>query len=64
MKTKKKKQKKKVKRLWNLNDKEKFAVCFKNLKQALNHVLILKKTYRVLKFNQNICLKEYIDLNA
>ena len=36
----------------------------RNLKQALNHELVLKKVYRVIKFNQNDWLKRYIDINT
>ena len=35
-----------------------------NLKQALNHILVLKKVHTVIKFNQNACLKPYIDMNT
>ena len=36
----------------------------RNLKQALNHGLILEKVHGVIKFNQNARLKPYIDENA
>ena len=36
----------------------------RNLKQALNHGLVLKKENRVVKFNQNSRLKPYIDMNT
>ena len=36
----------------------------RNLKQALNDELILKKFHRVIKFNQKAWLKLYIDLNS
>ena len=29
----------------------------RNLKQALNHILVLKKVHKVIKFNQNALLK-------
>ena len=35
-----------------------------NLKQALNHGLLLKKVQRVIKFNQNDWLKPYVDMNT
>ena len=31
---------------------------------SLNHVLVLKKVHRVVEFNRNAWLKEYIDMNA
>ena len=36
----------------------------RNLKQVLNHRLILKKVHRVIKFNQNAWLKAYVDMNT
>ena len=41
----------------NLHDKAEFLIHIKNLKQTLNHGLILKKVYRVIKVNQNAWLK-------
>ena len=35
-----------------------------NLKQALNHGLVLKKGHRVIRFNQKAWLKPYIDMNS
>ena len=37
---------------------------YKNLKQTLNHRLVLRKVHRVIKVNQNACLKLYIDMNT
>ena len=34
------------------------------LKQALNHGLVLKDVHRVVKFNQEAWLKPYIDVNT
>ena len=43
----------KVKKLVaNLHDKTEYLIRIRNLKQALNHGLILKKVHRVIKFNQ------------
>ena len=36
----------------------------KNLKQVLNHGLLLKKVHKVNKFNQIDCLKPYMDVNT
>ena len=43
--------------------KSKYVIRIRNLKQALNHRLVLKKVHRVIKFNQNAWLKPYIDIN-
>ena len=40
--------------LANLHDKTEYVIHIRNLKQALNHVLVLKKIHRVIKFNQKI----------
>ena len=34
------------------------------LKKKTYHGLVLKKVYRVIKFNQNAWLKPYIDMNT
>ena len=36
----------------------------RNLMQALNHGLVLKKVHKVIKFYQNAWLKPYIDINT
>ena len=46
----------------NLYDKNNYVVHIRSLKQSLNHELILKKVHRVIKFNQEAWLKEYIDM--
>ena len=48
----------------NLRDKKKYVVHISILKQALNHGLKLKKVHRVKEFNQEACLKKYIDMNT
>ena len=49
----------------NLQDKTKYVIHIRNLKQALNHGLVLKKVHRMFKFNQNPWLiKPYIDMNT
>ena len=37
----------------NLHDKNEYVIHIRNLKEKLNHGLILKKNHRVIKFNQN-----------
>ena len=48
----------------NLHDKTEYVIHIRNLKQALNHGLILKKVHRVIKFNQKAWPKPYIDMNT
>ena len=48
----------------NLYDKNNYVVHIKTLKRALNHGLILKKVHRVIQFNQEAWLKEYIDMHT
>ena len=45
-------------------DKNKYVVHIRSLKQVLDHGLILKKVHRVIQFNQEAWLKEYIDMNT
>ena len=47
----------------NLHDKTEYVIHIRNLKQALNHGLVLKKVHKVIKFNQSAWLKPYIDMN-
>ena len=48
----------------NWRDKNEYVIHIRNLKQELNHGLIPKKVHRVIKFNQKVWLKPYIDLNT
>ena len=48
----------------NLHDKTGYVIHIRNLKQALNHGLVLRKVHRVIKFDQKACLKPYIDMNT
>ena len=48
----------------NLLDKTEYLTNKRNLKQASNQRLVLKKVHRVIKFNQNAWLKPYIDMNT
>ena len=47
-----------------IEDKEKYVIHIRALKQALNHGLVLKDVHRVIKFNQEAWLKPYIDMNT
>ena len=48
----------------NLHDKNEYVIYIRNLEQALNHGLVLKKNPRMIKFNQNAWVKPYIDMNT
>ena len=59
-----KKVKKSNQSVCNISDKENYVVHIRALKQALNHILILKKVHKVIQFYQKEWLKPYIDMNA
>ena len=48
----------------SIEDKEKYVIHVRALKQALNHGLTLKKVHRVIQFKQEAWLKAYIDMNT
>ena len=48
----------------NLYDRNNCVVHIRSLKQTLNHGLILKIVHRVIQFNQETWLKEYVDMNT
>ena len=48
----------------NLIDKKNYIVHINELKQALDHGLKLRKVHRVIEFEQEVWLKEYIDFNT
>ena len=48
----------------NLHDKTEYGIHIRNLKQALNHRLVLKNVCRETKFIENASLKPYIDMNT
>ena len=39
-------------------------VYIRTFQKALNHGLVLKKVHRIIKFNQKVWLKSYIDMNT
>ena len=48
----------------NLHDRTESDIYMKNSKQALNHELVFKKVYRVIKFNIKSWLKSYMEMNT
>ena len=48
----------------NLHDKTEYVIHTINLKQALNHGLVLKKVHKMISINQNAWLKPYIGRNT
>ena len=48
----------------NLHAKIEYVIHIRNLKQVLNHGLVLKKVRKVITFNQNAWLKPHIDMNS
>ena len=52
------------KRVCSIEDKEKYVIHIRALKQALNHGLVLKDVHRVIKFNQEAWLKPSIDIST
>ena len=50
--------------LANLHGKTEYVIHIRNLKQLLNRGLGLKKSHRVITFNQIAWLKPYIDMNT
>ena len=47
-----------------LHDKTEYNIQLTNLKQTLNHRLVLTKVYRVIKFTENDWLRPYIVMNT
>ena len=44
-----------------LHDKSEYVIHIRNLMQALNLGLVLRKVHKVIKFNQNDRLEPYIE---
>ena len=59
-----KKVEKVEKLICSIEDKEKYVIHIRALKQALSHELKLKKVRTVIQFNQKAWLKQYIDINT
>ena len=48
----------------NLRDKTEYIIDIRNLKQALNHGLVLRKVHGVIQSNKEAWLKPYTDMNT
>ena len=48
----------------SIEDKKKYVIHIRALKQALNYGLKLKKVHRVIQFKQKAWLKPHIDMNT
>ena len=48
----------------HIHDKNEYVIQIRNLKQVLNHGVILKKVHSVIKLNQSVWLKLCIDMNT
>ena len=48
----------------NLHHNTEYVIHIRNLKQALNQSLVLKKVHRMIKFNQKVWPKSYFDMNT
>ena len=55
---------KEEKLICSIEDKEKYVIHKRVLKQALNHGLVLRKVHRAIQFNQKDWLKPYNDMNT
>ena len=59
-----KKVEKVEKLICSIEDKEKYVIHIRALKQTLNYSLKLKEVYRIIQFKQKAWLKPYIDMNT
>ena len=62
--TERRKLEKVEKLVCSIEDKEKYIIHIRALKQVLNNGLKVKKVHRVIKFKQKAWLKPYIDMNT
>ena len=53
-----------IKLVPNLNNKKKYVIHIRALDQALKHGLVLEKFHRIVKLNQRVWLKTYINKNT
>ena len=44
--------------------KKEYIIPIRNLKQALNHELVLQKVHSISKFNLKVRVKSFIDINT
>ena len=47
-----------------MHNKKEYALHIRNLNQALNHRLVLKKVHRVIQLNKKAWIKLYIHVNT
>ena len=62
--SKEKKVEKVEKLICSVENKEKYVIHIRALKQALNYGLQLKKVHSLIQFKQKVWLKPYIDMNT
>ena len=48
----------------NIHDKTEYAIHIINLKQVLNHGLVLEKIHRAIKFNEKAWRRPYVNMDA
>ena len=48
----------------NLHDKTEYVIHIRNLKQASNSRLVMKKIQKVIKFDQSAWVKPNLDMNS
>ena len=50
--------------LENLHDKKEYFILHKGCKTSIKSWIIIEKRYIVIKFNQKVWLKPYLDMNT